>query len=566
MGKQLKVYRNFSGGLSEVANDNMKDNELVMAQNAEPSSTYGIQRCSGTSAYSRLTFEDDGETLYDSGAVKYIIPFTAYMEPTGEDPYFQEQLLALSYDETGANYAVYVKNLPDGEWYHNSDGWVLSDVKGYFSFANKLYFLTGNGIERYQWDDTEQGYKIVSIDAAQAKSETTVTWGSDVWQKMWASIETAVSVVQRGSRWLYATGRDEIWYTKTGEPFGILGAVNAVTQDNDKLTALHLFNDNVLIFKKNSVFQLSGWDYEGNTDLVMSRLNVATGADYPNSIATIDNAVLFLSSDGLYKLSIPYYSSVTAAENISLEKARNRLVKDKGAPVDARGVTWNSTYYLSLTFADGSVEEYRYHTKDKSFWGPYTSGALCYMPYADNRDYLYIGLNNGYIAYYDDTQSSFFDPDLQQQSTIPMIVKTKAFDVVGVMFQNSKVKKAFVAAKQYADQSSGLYIQIKADYADEAKTVDQESYEHMIGDALSTKGISFDESLVWQEGEWWEERWGWNDTVCKQLPIGRKTKHFQFILKSNETNPLVIYGLGLQYKRKKVKGDTKGVSNVEVQD
>ena len=42
-----------------------------------------------------------------------------------------------------------------------------------------------------------------------------------------------------------------------------------------------------------------------------------------------------------------------------------------------------------------------------------------------------------------------------------------------------------------------------------------------------------------------EERWGWSDTVSKQLPVGRKTKHLQFILKSEAAQPLIIYALAV---------------------
>ena len=556
MSKLLKVYRNFSGGLSEVANDNMKDNELVMAQNAEPSSTYGIQRCSGTREYQKMTNFD--------GPVEYIIPFTARTatENNGETVYvYTDQMVAFTEILPGELYGGYCVS-GETTWHTIDVAITFPAIKGWFVRAYVLYFLTGEHI--YSWDGTT----LTQMTKANADALSGQTIDQDVWDR----IETASAVIKWLNRWFYAVDRDELWFSEDGSPFYVQGTseITIGMGNKDVLTALHEFNGDILIFKKHGVYRLTGTyintSAPASTDMKVSQLNLASGCNYPDTIATIDNAVLFLAGGGLCKLSVPYYSSTIAGEIISLDKINKKLMKDKGAPVDAKGVAWDSIYYISLTFADGSVEEYRYHIKEKSFWGPYTSGARCYAPFVFDDDRLYIGLGNGYIAYYDDTQSSFFDPDLQQQSAIPMIVKTKAFDVVGVMFQNAKVKKAFIAAKQYADQSSGLYIQIKADYADEAKTVDQESYEHMIGDALNTKGISFDESLVWQEGEWWEERWGWNDTVCKQLPIGRKTKHFQFILKSNEANPLVIYGLGLQYKRKKVKGDTKGVNDVEVLD
>ena len=48
MAKRLRVYRDFSYGLSEVANDNMPDNALVLAQNVEAGAYFGIARANGT--------------------------------------------------------------------------------------------------------------------------------------------------------------------------------------------------------------------------------------------------------------------------------------------------------------------------------------------------------------------------------------------------------------------------------------------------------------------------------------------------------------------------------------
>ena len=42
MGRFLRIYRNFSGGLSEAANDNMGDDQLTEARNIVPGDGFGI--------------------------------------------------------------------------------------------------------------------------------------------------------------------------------------------------------------------------------------------------------------------------------------------------------------------------------------------------------------------------------------------------------------------------------------------------------------------------------------------------------------------------------------------
>ena len=58
MAKFLRIYRDFSGGLSEAANDNIKDNELVEARNIMPGDGYGITRACGTTiAYPKVSVD-----------------------------------------------------------------------------------------------------------------------------------------------------------------------------------------------------------------------------------------------------------------------------------------------------------------------------------------------------------------------------------------------------------------------------------------------------------------------------------------------------------------------------
>jgi hypothetical protein len=168
--------------------------------------------------------------------------------------------------------------------------------------------------------------------------------------------------------------------------------------------------------------------------------------------------------------------------------------------------------------------------------------------------------------------------------------------------QDAKIKKVFVVAKQYVEEDSNVALQCKADYADMAYT--------------TAINISFDESLVWFNGEWvaeteaasdgtedsyadmlvnhpspatgekyyctlegaiyiyngasWEvysdyevvtpKRWGWLETVSKEIPINKKAKRFQMSLISDANEPLLIYGITVLFKKKKVKGNREGIS------
>src|SRR5690554_4584152 len=64
---QPVVIRDFTGGLTEVPPDAMRDNELILAQNAVPDERAGISKASGTVRVN--------ETQYDSNPVEVLIEY-----------------------------------------------------------------------------------------------------------------------------------------------------------------------------------------------------------------------------------------------------------------------------------------------------------------------------------------------------------------------------------------------------------------------------------------------------------------------------------------------------------
>ncbi len=76
--------------------------------------------------------------------------------------------------------------------------------------------------------------------------------------------------------------------------------------------------------------------------------------------------------------------------------------------------------------------------------------------------------------------------------------------------------------------------------------------------------MDFDESLIYSQNDWGDGRWGWLETVTKEMSIGQKCKRLQFIFTSEAAEPLLIYGIGILYKKKKVKGNREGVANAPI--
>lgn len=513
MARYLKVFRDFSGGLSEVANDNMRDTELVEARNVVPGDDFCIARASGV------------EIAYPQIPGGKPVALLIELKPTTGDT----QVLAFT-QASASTMDMYIYDAVRDEWDAVSSG--IASVLDWFIYGGSLYWLDGTEYKVYNGSTVDNVANAFSASSG-----------------FWDKIRAARAVEQRGQRWFFATTGNEIIFTEVGyvNKFIETHIINITAIGSDGITALHEFNEGLLIFQKRSVSFLSGWDLAGGADVKLARLNVTAGTKWPKSVRTVDNGVIYLAPGGLYLLRLTYATANVAAVDISAQKVSRRLV-DNGQISDAYGIVWNGVYHLSIR-RDADVKEYRYYQSKKSFFGEYTHGALCYAAGLLGDNTLYIGCSNGYVLKFVDDVYHYINLENGGYTGIPVLAKTKGFDVVGSMVQDAKLKKAYVAVKQYAKESTALSVQIKADYADAAWNWE----------------VDFDESLVYGEGVWGEAYWGWKDVVTKEIAINRQAKRLQFTFYDDTMDdPLLVYGLATMYRRKKVKGSRDGVSKAAI--
>lgn len=541
MAKLLKSFRDFSGGLSEVSGDNMENNELEYAKNAEPTERYGLRRARGTAiAFPRVVFEplvEEAEEVEEE-AETTTLTADAIVE-----------MLEMPLIENGVEVNVFFVFAQVNDDYYllryddANEAWI--DASGatarpldFFVFARKLYWLNGTKIKVY--DGTEVADAVLDVGGGSSEYSN--------------KIHSSIAVEQRGQRWFYATASNEVIFSGIGTPlaFATSSIININTNRADHITALYAFADGLLVFQTRSIHFISGWDWTSGSDVNLKKLDVASGTEYPHSIVTINNAVLFLGVDGVYLLRLPYYTDQIAAKNLSVGKIERRL---KNLQINScYAAVYDDVYYLGLNCSTGIIE-YRYYIQTNAFYGEFTQGALCYLPRLRGIDKLFIGCPNGYILNYDEDIYSYINLQTGGQVAIPMEVHTKAYDVCGAMVQDAKIKRVYVCQRQYVKESSALIVQIKADYLDKAW-----SWE-----------LFNDESLVyaeWPNGEgiaglWDATYWGWNDITSKQLTVNRKAKRLQFMFSATsfEDQPILILGIGVLYKRKKVKGSKTGIED-----
>lgn len=524
MAKLLRFYRDFRGGLSEIANDNMRDNQLSEAANVVAGASYGIARASGYD----IAYPVVGAGNEDVLAVLAFKPVDT-----------EEQTICFT---TSRLYRL------DGEaWTEVLGG--LQPIRDWFIYGGKVYWLDG------------RAYRVYNGTSAAAVTQTPASGGSltEPERQYWSFIQTAEFVEQRGTRWFFAKrGSNDIYYTEVGDPAKIRlnNILYATSKDSDTITGLKEFEDGILIFKERSVHFFSGWDFANGSDISMRQLSVTSGTKFHQTIQTVDNAVLYLGYNGVYRLRVPAMSTVIASENVSEGKLDKTLYSLD--PENAYAVVWNGVYYFRV--ARGAISrEYRYDVSDKSFWGEFTQAHTCYSVNMGEAN-LFLGCQNGLIlradseAYHYIATQDIFDETgrrlygIGERIPIPVRAVTKGFDISDAMIRDVKLKRVLVVAKQYKEEGSNIVLAIKADYADLAFHID------------------FDESLVWGEGEYGATYWGWQDSVTKEATVNKKAKRVQFLFRSEETDePLLIYGVGMIFKLKKAKGSRAGVRPAAVQ-
>ena len=430
MAKFLRIYRDFSGGLSEAANDNIKDNELVEARNIMPGDGYGITRACGTTiAYPQISVSQPQLN-------KVVRIFEGEMA-NGEN-----RLLAFYSVPDGLEM---VKSYLPSSKYWASIIYDTPAVKDWFFYAGCLYWLDGQ-LLRYYNGSAAMGVSFEPIGSSATDEE----------QALWEKVKKAIAVEQRGQRWFYATTDNEIIFSEVGYPnkFNPTNIINISSKTGDTITALHEFNEGLLIFMKHSVYYLAGWDFASGSDIRLYNLNTSSGTAFPRSVCTADNGVFYLGSNGVYRISLSSQTLAVVSENISEGKISGRLYNE-GTILDAHAIVWDNAYYLSVekeipqTTESGStytttVEyEYRYLFNEKAFFGEFTQGSSCYAIGLGGENALFMGCANGYILRYDPNSCNYIDPLTGESIAIDAVARTEGIDV-----GNVNIKKVFLPIKR----------------------------------------------------------------------------------------------------------------------
>lgn len=120
--------------------------------------------------------------------------------------------------------------------------------------------------------------------------------------------------------------------------------------DGDFITAIGLFQDVLIVFKKNSIFQL---DFDASGAPIVTPITYATGCLSQKSVVGVENDLLFLSSEGVRRIgNDPGYLSTSGStirtHILSIRVNPTILSINRQYAVKASAVFVNNEYVLSF--------------------------------------------------------------------------------------------------------------------------------------------------------------------------------------------------------------------------
>ena len=334
---------------------------------------------------------------------------------------------------------------------------------------------------------------------------------------------------------LYYSQVGDATYFKTGD-FRIF----ANSGDGDAISALHEYQNTVLVFKSKGI-----WKYEGVSaavDAQFTKLNAESGTRSHRTVKNVQNYVLFLGNDGVYALKTTH-TGIIVTEKLS------SAIDDVIAKIQHHDSWW-----LDSCVAEAYDGKYVLaYSKDATNKVKNTEAVACHvssglesgvMPWTTYSG-LYISdmlrAINGTVYMGDSRKQEIFHFDKTKLSDrgvrIDYKVASKDYDLDSPI-HIKKIRRGWLIFRQYEAFESTINLSVVVDY---------------LTRIFGNKSLT--ESLVWDKGMFGINRWGWIDTVTLPIKIGLKgiRARVEVTAYSDDTfkNEIFLYGFAYQYRTKK---------------
>ena len=199
------------------------------------------------------------------------------------------------------------------------------------------------------------------------------------------------------SRLYYSAGGDKL------DSFAIDdggGFIEIQRDDGDEITALEIFQDKLVVFKKRSIHQFTF----ATTGLPqVSAVNLAVGCIGPRALASVENDVFFLSEDGVFVLgNEPNYFNVIRTNELS-SRIRPKIQAINGDYIaDSAAIYYDKLFLISVPDGSSEVNDKTYvYDRERLAWYEWDFGVNCWAVYYEggtDRKLLYGEESSGYTS------------------------------------------------------------------------------------------------------------------------------------------------------------------------
>ena len=334
-----------------------------------------------------------------------------------------------------------------------------------------------------------------------------------------------------------STNRSRLYISNVGDPqtWGAADFIDVGADDGEEITGLVTLYDRLFIFKRRSIYQLSGTSI-GNfrVDLVSQGIGACSGW----SIAVVENTIIFLSDRGFYEFSgsTPVLISDGIQNTLlGLNQTRTEF---------AHGIHYKRRFQYWCAVSDGSSSEndlicvYDYAAKGWSFFTGIEANAFTLERSGVSMDRLYHG-NYASIVFLQDNGNVDDDTD---QAAISASFTLHPIDMgAPELFKRFRFVRMFF--NQEGDYSVTMTYTTDFGAAGTSTSVGQ--------------SVSGNQSL-WGTMTWGVDRWG-GATVIRSLARLRASGHHLELTFANTSGnqPFTLQGLSVMAR---VKGPRRAAA------
>lgn len=170
--------------------------------------------------------------------------------------------------------------------------------------------------------------------------------------------------------------------------------------DGDKITALGIFQDVLIVFKERSIYQLT-FDSTGNP--TVTPITYATGCVSHKTVKAVENDLYFLSREGLRVLgNEPQFFTAIRTNVLSIRVQQNIDAINKAYYANCNGVFFDNKYIMAYPTSSSSIDRCLvYDRRFQAFtvWKSFNAQDMVRYIDSNNIEYLYFLDTNGTQVY-----------------------------------------------------------------------------------------------------------------------------------------------------------------------